>query len=146
MSERTTRLERQAYERAEKANVRRRDRVCRFPLCGCRALKLPVEVAHCLHHKGMGGNPTGTRSTRAGMILLCRHRHRDGAVSWHHGTLRAQPLTDAGTNGPVAWEVEGRAAGLNPYGGWRCIAVERAGGVLASCDADTLARLAQMVL
>jgi hypothetical protein len=92
-----------------KAAVRRRDRVCRFPLCGCRKLGLVLkafaEVSHA-KHKGMGGNPSGDRSITGLMVLLCRHRHQDGAVSRHAGTLRAVYLTAAGFDGPVAWRVE----------------------------------------
>lgn len=94
-----------AHEATEKAKVRKRDGYrCRFPLCGCHALKLRLEVAH-LHHKGIGGNPKGDRSTAAGMVLLCVQRHQDGLVSWHHGTLRAVPLTPEGANGNLQWEV-----------------------------------------
>ena len=54
----------------------------------------------------MGGNPTGDRSTADAMVLLCRHRHQDGAIAIHKGTLRSRPLTAEGTNGPLAWEVD----------------------------------------
>jgi len=89
-------------EREAKAIVRARDRVCRFP-GGNHAW--PLEVAH-LQHKGMGGNPAGDRSVPEKMILLCRGHHQSGPVSLHRGTLKVEPLTDAGTNGEVrfhAW-------------------------------------------
>lgn len=95
-------------EDAEKAKVRRRDRACRFPLCGCRklglALKARLEVSHH-NHKGMGGNRLGDRSVCELMVLLCGHRHQDGAISRHKGTLRAHFLTRHLYDGPVAWAV-----------------------------------------
>lgn len=104
-AQRETRLKIKKHETDEKAAVRRRDKVCRFPLCGCRKLGLKNEVAH-LRHKGMGGNATGDRSMAEGMIYLCEHRHQHGAISLHKGTLRVVPLTDAGTRGPVAFDVD----------------------------------------
>lgn len=103
-AERETKLERLAHENKEKAKVRRRDRGCRFPLCGCKKLKLALQVSHDVH-KGMGGDKTGERSQEHGMVQLCMHRHQFGAVSRHRGTLRAVFLTSHGYNGPVAWEV-----------------------------------------
>ena len=105
IAQKQTRLDRQSHERREKALVRTRDRVCRFPLCGCRRLGLASEVSHQVH-KSQGGNPAGDRSLMSGLLLLCRHRHRDGAVSRHAGTLRAVALTADGMNGPIAWSVD----------------------------------------
>lgn len=103
------RRELKTREDTNKGRVRRRDRFCRFPLCGCRKLGLKLdarqEVSH-QKHKGMGGDPTGDRSLPELMLYLCKHRHQDGAVSIHKGTLRARPLTAAGTNGPIAWDVD----------------------------------------
>lgn len=94
------------HERDEKAKVRKRDLYrCRFPLCGCRDAKLRLEVSH-QQHKGAGGDPTGDRSLAAGMILLCVHRHQDGAVSIHKGTLRVKPRTPHGTNGPCSFFID----------------------------------------
>lgn len=120
-----------AKEMKAKKAVRQRDRhVCRFPLCGCRRLKLGLEVSHD-NHKGMGGNPSGDRSTTEQMVLLCTHRHQFGAVSRHAGTLRAEPLTSAGYDGPVAWEVH-----VEDWGGWVEVARERKPG-----DLEPLTRL-----
>ncbi len=98
-----------AAEKDEKQHVRKRDRFCRFPRCGCRklvlGLKVYPEVSHD-KHKAMGGNPTGDRSTAAGMIQLCRHRHQDGHFSRHKGTLRVRALTAKGNNGPIAWDID----------------------------------------
>lgn len=88
-----------------KAAVRKRDgHRCRFPLCGCRKLGIRLEVAH-QQHSGMGGD-RGTGSTSDNLITMCVQRHQDGVVSRHHGTLRIRLLTDSGTNGPVAFDVE----------------------------------------
>lgn len=99
---------RAGHERAEKAKVRRRDKGCRFPLCGCRKLGLAIkarrEVAHDVgNHKGMGGNPIGDRSVANSMIQLCGHRHADAPISFHKGTLRARFTTDMKYDGPVEW-------------------------------------------
>lgn len=110
-TEKVTKAELRELERLAKSAVRHRDRVCRFPLCGCKKLGLRLEVAHA-DHKGMGGNPEGDRSTPDRMILLCTHRHQDGAVSLHKGTLWAKPLTAEGYNGPVRWLID--AATLFP--------------------------------
>lgn len=93
-----------ALEREHKAAVRERDGGCRFPFCGCRAAARPyvLEVSHQIH-KGMGGDPTGERSTSAGMIYLCSWRHKDGPVSIDRGTLRWEALTERGADGPVRW-------------------------------------------
>lgn len=93
-------------ERDNKAVVRRRDgHRCRFPLCGCRLLALPLEVSHETQHKGMGGDRTGARSQVRDMMLLCDHRHRRGAVSRHAGTLRSTPTTRDGYDGPIVWKM-----------------------------------------
>lgn len=144
-----------AEERQAKAKVTRRDRVCRFPLCGCRrlgfALKARPEVSHRTH-KGMGGNPAGDRSTPALMVLLCAHRHQFGAVSRHAGTLREKFLTRDKYNGPVAWEID-VAATASPrrtkVHAWREVARERSVGVLeplADWQREILERLAEMEL
>lgn len=103
-----TRRERVNHEQINKARVRRRDRGCRFPLCGCKAIKLQLisatEVSH-QRHKGAGGNPDGDRSLSSGMIQLCRHRHQDAIISRHKGTMRVRELTPFGCDGPVAFDV-----------------------------------------
>lgn len=97
----------------------------------------------------MGGNPTGDRSTAAGLVTLCVQRHRDGAVSWHHGTLRARPLTDKDANGPLAWDIDPAKVWPNATGPWFEIAREIAVGLVAWADLTppqriALERLAQM--
>lgn len=88
-----------------KAFVRRRDRFCRFPMCGCGRLKMRGEVSHG-QHKGMGGNPAGDRSLAALMVLLCPHRHQHASVSIHAGTLKPRFLTSRKYGGPIAWLVD----------------------------------------
>lgn len=71
---------------------------------------IQLEVAH-LDHKGMGGNPTGSTSRTENLVTLCRHRHQDGTVSLHKGTLRVVPVDPLlGCDGPVRWLVDAGAA------------------------------------
>ena len=109
-----------AAENKNKAAVRARDGaggleltgLCRFPTCGCHfeggfgrpGSKAFVEVSHQTH-KGMGGDPTGDRSAPALMICVCNWRHKEARFSIDKKTIRWVPLTDAGANGPVAWEM-----------------------------------------
>lgn len=146
---RERRRKRIAYERDNKAAVRRRDRGCRFPLCGCSELRLRDEVAH-LEHKQMGGDPGLHRSGAPGMIRLCYHRHRLGRVSLHAGTLRVVALTMAGTDGPVAFQVDrdfvpeqwfGPGGYVEP---WVELARETAPGILAPLTEAQRAYLEQL--
>lgn len=145
IKERKENLELKSSENDNKKEARKRDGYrCRFPLCGCRLLRLRLEVSH-QEHKGAGGNPTGTRSTVDKLITFCVHRHQHGAVSVHHGTLRARPLTAKGTNGPVAFDIQG-GFGL-PGQGWKELARETAVqqlGPLTDQQRRALERLAEM--
>ena len=120
-----------AGEKHAKLEVRRRDKHCRVPGCGCRLRGLPLEVAH-LHHKGAGGDPTLVRTMPEQMVLVCRQRHQDGVVSLHRGTLRCEPLTEQGCNGPVRWLVD--LAALYPdrflMPRWTLLAEEKDCGLL----------------
>lgn len=122
------RMKRNGAEDANKAEVRRRDKYCRFPLCGCRKFGIRVdgrqEVSHN-RHKGMGGNPKGERSAPELMIYACHWRHQEARISIHRGTLRWLPVDeDAGSNGPVVWEVDAEALRLNGLSGWLELARE----------------------
>lgn len=136
-------------------DVRERDRVCRFPKCGCAtlgfSLKAISEVSHELH-RGMGGNPTGDRSTTAGMCLLCKWRHQDARFSLHKRSLRVRFLTDRGFDGPIAWEIDcGRMPGARGTRlvVWRVLAIESEIGVWLPFDdwqLEVLEELAAMEL
>lgn len=96
------RRQRTAAEDANKRAVRRRDKTCRFPFCGCRKFQIALEVSH-VQHKGMGSDPTGERSQPALMMLLCQARHRAHLFSVDQKNVRWEPLTEAGADGPVVW-------------------------------------------
>lgn len=138
----------------EKAKARRRDRGCRFPLCGCRRLRFRTEVSHD-EHKGRNGLATKrARSKAALMIELCFQRHQDGRISLHKRTLRKRYLTPLKNDGPVAWDVD--ISALPEYSGtrrgvavWRELAVEAAIGIwepFTDWQARTLDELAGMEL
>lgn len=90
-----------------------------MPGCDWKARRLPLHTAH-LRHRGMGGNPSGDRTTQDTMITLC---------VWHHWqmdqvcTLDIRPLTPQETDGPCEFLVRGES------GDWRVVAVERTIGV-----------------
>lgn len=99
-----------AKEDQHKRTAKKRDgHRCRFPLCGCRKLGLALEArlesSHHVH-KGMGGDPTGERSLPWLLVTLCKHRHQDGAVSIHKGTLRPRFLTSRAYDGIIAWQID----------------------------------------
>lgn len=104
-----TTKDRRTTETTNKRSAKARDKWrCRFPLCGCKKLGLAMDARlESSHdkHKGAGGNPSGDRSLTELLITLCLHRHQDGIVSRHKGTLRTVYLTAAKNDGPVAWEV-----------------------------------------
>lgn len=89
---------RKAIVKAEddaKAEVRKRDRICRWPHCeNCRRYKPALEVAHVIRAKGMGGDH-GTVSTSDKMMLLDRITHGEEEGN----TREVRPLTDRGTWG-----------------------------------------------
>ena len=118
-------------ENANKQEVRDRDKVCRFPLCACRLFNLFLEVSH-QEHKGIGGDPTGERSLPERMMLLCNWRHKEDRFSIDKHGIRWVPLTDRGSNGPVACEIEiGRFSNGTLAHSWVEIARESAPGKLA---------------
>jgi hypothetical protein len=92
-------------EDRNKTAARRRDGwMCRFPRCVCHVKRLHPEVAHT-HSKGAGGDH-GTRSHHSLLICLCPLRHRESRVSFHYETMKAEPLTEKGMDGPVRWLVD----------------------------------------
>lgn len=105
-------------ERREMNKARARDSYCRFPLCGCaREIPLPNrtlvelkgEISHYTH-RGMGGDPTGERTQAPKLMLLCNWRHKLGKYSVDKKLLRWEPLTEAGSNGPVKWLIDAEMA------------------------------------
>lgn len=116
-------------ENTHKRTAKKRDlHRCRFPLCGCKQLGLALdarlESSHH-QHKGMGGDPTGERSLPWLLVTLCKHRHQDGAVSIHKGTLRPKFLSTKAYDGPIAWEIRTDSA-IADKPIWREVARETA--------------------
>lgn len=112
-----------AHEKAEKAAVMVRDgRQCRWPRCEYRTMRIPIEVAHVLGHKALGGNPANDRSQRNRMAAMCKLHHQ-GATSLHSGDLRIEPLTQGLLDGPCAFYEK------SDTGRWDCVGVERTIGV-----------------
>lgn len=124
-------------ERLNKEKVRKRDKGCRFPLCGCKKFRRHTEVSHA-EHKGMGGDPTGDRSQPDLMVLVCPFRHRENRVSIDRGTLRWRALKPTqGAEGPIVWEEQ--------YDGrWIELAKERAVQSLEPLLAHQRARLRRL--
>lgn len=109
VEERKEKLKVASLERLNKAFVRKRDKKCRFPLCGCKLFRRHAHVSH-REHKGPGGDPKGLRSDTDNMVLLCPFRHLENRVSIHQGNLQWDPLTKIGANGPIVWrELHGKA-------------------------------------
>ena len=104
---------RKLEERAAMQQVRERDVRCRFPLC---ARQEPLETSH-QRHRGMGGNPALDRSTTALMVLVCHSHHQGPRYSLDAKTVRWVPMTSAGADGTIRWEVFGPL-------GWTVLAEE----------------------
>lgn len=118
-------------ENKNKEIVRDRDVICRFPLCLCSMVGLFAEVSH-RRHKGMGGDPTGERSATGLMLLVCNARHKDSKVSIDKGTVRWEPLTAAGADGPIVWWIDlGAISDTVPLGTWFEVGRETVRGRLA---------------
>ena len=92
---------RDAEQREMHAALVRDKRQCRIPGCTgkFRGLELAKDAAHIFRHRGMGGNPALDRTHRSDIACLCRRCHAmlDG------GLLEIQPITDAGTDGALAF-------------------------------------------
>lgn len=88
---------RRARERSVMAEARRRDRGrCRYPGCSCLAHNLRTDVCHAVH-RGSGGDPKGTRTTRETLIVLCLVRHGE----WDRGEIEIVPMDlGLGFDGP----------------------------------------------
>lgn len=84
---------------------------CRWP--GCEVpqgwLWGGLEVAH-YRAAGMGGDPKLRRCTLENQLALCHWHHR-GPRGLHSGLSKIEPLTEAGTRGPVACYERGHFVG-----------------------------------
>lgn len=102
LASRARRAGRVAAEQKVMQEAKRRDgHQCRVPACEYRPKRLRIEAAH-LVHRGMGGDPRGTRTTRAGLISLCVIHHAE----FDAGQLTILPLTERGTDGPCSFTLE----------------------------------------
>jgi hypothetical protein len=87
-------------EQAEMRAAKRRDGgKCRWPNCKYAKKDLPIDAAHFLQHRGAGGNPDGSRTTRSTILSLCRIHHS----LLDHCEINIQPMTDANADGPLAF-------------------------------------------
>lgn len=86
-----------ATEERHKAQVRKRDRGCRWPKCeNCRTFKPALHVAHVCGAKGMGGDH-GTVSAPEQMMVLDAVTHQE--QEQHRRDIRPINPTE-GTSGP----------------------------------------------
>ena len=94
-----TRLDRTAHEQREmQAALKRDGKKCRVPRCEFAKFDFKIDPCH-QNHRGMGGNPSGDRTTRATIISLCR-RHHD---LYDRGVIDIEPLTAKQFDGPCSF-------------------------------------------
>lgn len=94
----SVRADRVAAEQKAMKLAKKLDGGCRYPLCEYKTKKPRIDAAH-QHHRGMGGNPSGDRTTSDQIISLCFIDH----AAYDRGDIDFEPLTDKGTRGPCAW-------------------------------------------
>jgi len=144
---------RKSHLDASKRVVKARDKGCRFPLCGCRRLRLRLEVSHRAH-QGAGGNPAEDRNDAANLLLVCAERHKDNPISLDRHTLQWEPLTADGAKGPIVWFLDiamyayltGQAT-QRPVGPtWFEVAAERQAGTVGPLSPRQTAVLQQLAL
>lgn len=95
-------LEQDAHEERELNAAKKRDDFkCRFPSCVNKRLDLPIDGCHRRDmHRGMGGNPDGSRTQRKWAIALCRLDHS----RYDRGFIDIEPLdADLYFDGPCAF-------------------------------------------
>jgi hypothetical protein len=116
------------HERKVMDEARKRDGgVCRVPRCEHAPRKPRIEVAH-QNHRGMGGNPTGDKTTRQTCIALCWLHHCD--YDWKTLVdLDIRPETAQGFDGPCSYYF--RALG----GPWIHYATEKRIGISTAVGA-----------
>ena len=92
-----------AHEQVEMRAAKKRDKYrCRYPACEFKSLVVDachMRGAMALGHRGMGGNPNGTRTDRRWLITLCRRHH----MVYDRGHFNIDPMTVAGANGEVVF-------------------------------------------
>jgi len=100
LERRTKRAATVKAEQAEmQAALKRDGRKCRWPGCIYAAKKLPIDACH-LTHRGMGGNPSRSRTTRQQIVALCRIHH--GQLD--AGEIEIVPLTRTGADGRCIYQ------------------------------------------
>lgn len=114
-----------AKEDAAKWAAKARDfHRCRWPEAHkCKGF---LEGAH-LVPKGMGGDPSLLRTSRAGIVTLCAWIHRRGPETLEHHELKIEPETPAGADGPLSFWRRRDEAGSSTY---HLVARERSIGVI----------------
>jgi hypothetical protein len=114
---------RKLHERKVMDEARRRDQQmragCAWPHCEYRPKRLRIEVAH-ERHRGMGGDPSGERTTRDTLLSYCVIHHR----LYDLDEIDHEPITDQGTDGLLAFYRRHRTTGRMV-----CVAVEKRIGV-----------------
>lgn len=77
---------------------------CRIPWCSVHLIPFLTNTNELAHLKGKGiGGDHGLRTTTENCIVACREHHR-GDRSLHSTHIQWRFLTDAGANGPMAFE------------------------------------------
>ena len=107
LASRERRAERTSHEQAEMTAAKVRDEYkCRVPRCIYKSKQLRIDAAHQVH-RGMGGDPRGTRTERRTCIALCVVHHGE----YDHGDLDISPLTDRVFDGPCEyhWPASGKS-------------------------------------
>ncbi len=113
----TVKLEQQAMQAAKKRDGGK----CRWPRCEYAKKQLPIDAAHFIQHRGIGGDPTGRRTASKALIVsLCRIHHS----LFDLAEIDIQPLTDAHADGPLLFYVRDKETGAFQH-----VASERSIGV-----------------
>lgn len=129
MASKDRRANRRDAEDAEMRAGRKRDgNRCRWPGCTgkYRGLDLPIDMAHFLEHRKMGGNPTGDRTMADLVVALCRRHHN----ALDDDVIGIEPTSDANANGLLAFYERNKETGQMEH-----IATETAIGVSVAVGA-----------
>lgn len=125
LDRRETRRKRVAAEQKHMQDALRRDsRKCRLvPKCEYAKRDLPIDPCH-QQHRGHGGNPKGDRTTRQTVIAGCRIHHG----MWDRNEIDAQPMTDRGFDGVVAYYKRNETGEMEHFATEQYIGVEETRG------------------